>query len=228
MGPSAQELLTVRKRIMGILLHDARDAAGHSIEETADMLGINPEEYARFEGGDHTPTLPQLEILAYFFNTPIKHFWGTQTLVETKKEHNIKERVPELVMLRQRVIGARIRQLRERAGLSLSDVAERSGMSANQLEVVERGLLSLPVTLLERVANAVNSNIDDLLDGHGTVGNWLQAQEQFDAFAELPTDLREFIVRPINRSYLELAIRLSQMKVNELRTIAESILEITY
>jgi transcriptional regulator with XRE-family HTH domain len=113
-------------------------------------------------------------------------------------------------------------------GLSLSDVADRSGMSANQLEVVERGLLSLPVTLLERVANAVNSNIDDLLDGHGTVGNWIQAQEQFDAFAELPTDLREFVVRPINRSYLELAIRLSQMKVNELRTIAESILEITY
>jgi transcriptional regulator with XRE-family HTH domain len=228
MGPSAQELLTVRKRIMGILLHDARDAAGHSIEETADLLGISPEEYGRFESGDHTPTLPQLEVLAYFFNTPIKHFWGTQTLVETKKERNIKERVPELVMLRQRVIGARIRQLRERTGQSVSDVAERSGMSANQLEVVERGLLSLPVTLLERVANAVNSNIDDLLDGHGTVGNWLQAQEQFDSFAELPTDLREFIVRPINRSYLELAIRLSQMKVNELRTIAESILEITY
>jgi transcriptional regulator with XRE-family HTH domain len=228
MGPSAQELLTVRKRIMGILLHDARETAGNSIEETADMLGISQEEYQRFETGDHTPTLPQLEVLAYFFNTPIKHFWGSQTLVESKQERNIKERVPELTMLRQRVIGARLRQLRERSGLSLTEVAEKGGLSANQLEVVERGLLSLPVTLLERVANAVNANLDDLIDGHGTVGNWLQAQEQFDAFAELPTDLREFIVRPINRSYLELAIRLSNMKVNELRTIAESILEITY
>src|SRR5688500_6917181 len=123
MGPSAQELLTVRKRIMGVLLHDARNTAGHSIEETADLLGISPEEYGRFETGEHTPTLPQLEVLAYFFNTPIKHFWGTQTLVESKKERNIKERVPELTMLRQRVIGARLHQLRERAGLSLNDVA---------------------------------------------------------------------------------------------------------
>jgi hypothetical protein len=40
--------------------------------------------------------------------------------------------------------------------------------------------------------------------------------------------MRAFILRPINRSYLDLAIRLSEMKVDELRNIAESILEITF
>jgi hypothetical protein len=39
--------------------------------------------------------------------------------------------------------------------------------------------------------------------------------------------MRQFILRPINRSYLELAMELSDMEVDKLRTIAESILDIT-
>ena len=45
---------------------------------------------------------------------------------------------------------------------------------------------------------------------------------------ELPEDVREFILRPINRSYLDLAIRLSGLSVERLRGIAEGILDITY
>lgn len=228
MGPSAQELLIVRKRILGVLLRDAREASGHTPEEVAELLGITADEYRRFETGEHTPTLPQLEVISYYLNIPIKHFWGVNTIAESQKERNIKERVPELTMLRQKVIGAELRQLREKSGQSQADVANKSGLSVGQIDVIEKGMLPVPVTLLERVASAVNARIDDLMDGHGTVGNWLQAQEQFDNFAELPPELRTFVVRPINRSYLELAMRLSNMKVDQLRTIAESILEITY
>ncbi len=228
MGPSAQELLVVRKRILGVLLRDARETAGLSSGDVAELLELSEEDYLRFEKGEHTPTLPQLEVLAYFFNVPIKHFWGSQTLAAERKEREIKDRVPEVLMLRQKMIGVRLRSAREQAGLSIADVADKSGLSAGQLEVVERGLLALPVTALERVVRGVNLSLDDLVDEHGTVGNWLQAQEQFDQFLDLPSDLRDFICRPINRSYIELAIRLSNMRVQELRTIAESILEITY
>ena len=228
MGPSAQELLTVRKRILGVLLRDARETSGHSLEESADLLGLSVADYTRFETGEHTPTLPELEVLSYFFNIPIKHFWGTQTLTESQEDRNIKERVPELKMLRQKVIGAQIRQLRDKAGVTQAEVAQKANLSVGQIELVERGMLELPVTVLEQVASAIQASIDDLIDGHGTVGNWLQAQDQFDSFAELPPEIRAFIIRPINRSYLELAVRLSNMKVDQLRGIAESILEITY
>ncbi len=227
-APSAQELLTVRKRILGVLIRDARTNAGMSPADCSDLLGIPEEEYARFEAGDHTPTLPQLEILAYVFNVPLKHFFGTQTLAQTQQDRNIKDRVAELTMLRQKVIGLKIRQLREQAGLSTAQLAEKCGLSPGQVEVVERGLLPLPLTVMESLARAANGRIEDLMDGHGTVGSWIQAQEQFDAFVQLPPDLRAFVVRPINRSYLELAVRLSEMEVNRLRLIAESILEITY
>jgi hypothetical protein len=71
-------------------------------------------------------------------------------------------------------------------------------------------------------------SLDDLVDSRGPIGNWLQAQQDFEKFAQLPADMREFVLKPINRSYLELAVRLSEMKVEQLRGIAEGILEITF
>ena len=47
-------------------------------------------------------------------------------------------------------------------------------------------------------------------------------------FQEMPPELQSFIVRPANINYLETAMRLSEMDVEKLRTIAASILEITY
>jgi transcriptional regulator with XRE-family HTH domain len=184
-----------------VLLRDARGTAGLSTSDVAGLLDISEDEYKGFEGGEHSPTLPQLEVLAYTFSVPIKHFWGSQTLAVERKEREIKERLPEVLMLRQKMIGIRLRAAREQAGLSQADVADKAGLSSNQLEVVERGLLPLPVTALERVVRAVNLSLDDLVDEHGTVGNWLQAQEQFDKFLELPSDLRDFVCRPINGLY---------------------------
>lgn len=48
------------------------------------------------------------------------------------------------------------------------------------------------------------------------------------AKAELPKELIDFISNPINREYLLLANNLSRMPADQLRRIAESLLEITY
>jgi len=40
--------------------------------------------------------------------------------------------------------------------------------------------------------------------------------------------VREFVSRPINLSYLELAMKLAQMPAGSLRQIAEALLEITF
>jgi hypothetical protein len=47
-------------------------------------------------------------------------------------------------------------------------------------------------------------------------------------FSELPSELQQFVCKPINRPYLELAMRLSDLPVDRLRTVAEGLLEITY
>ena len=66
-----QEASQIRSKILGALLVDARNSSGRSVQECADFLGISEADYAGFESGATTPTLPQLEVLAYFFNVPI-------------------------------------------------------------------------------------------------------------------------------------------------------------
>lgn len=230
MSAYLQQRLEIKNRIIGVLLRDARRTTGRSMTECADLLGIPEEQYQAFELGHQAPTLPQLEVLAYYFDVPIAHFWGTETLDATfsRRHQSIRDRVPEMLMLRQRIIGLRVRELRERNGLTIDQVAEESGIAVDRIQATERGQLALPVNELEAVAQALRAGVEDLVDSHGPIGNWLQAQEEFEKFVELPPEMRAFILKPINRSYLELAIKLSEMEVDRLRTIAESILEITY
>ena len=44
----------------------------------------------------------------------------------------------------------------------------------------------------------------------------------------LPLEMQVFVSKPINRPYLELAMRLNDMSVDKLRGVAEGLLEITY
>ena len=228
MADQALESIVIKNRILGVLLQDARQSSGRQVTACADLLGLSEEEYRAFETGQTAPSLPQLEVLAYYFNVPIKHFWGAQTLSVAREEGSIRESLPEILMLRQRVIGASLRRLREEAGLSIADLVEKTGLDSQTIQEVEGGRQALPLTELEMLARSMSASLEDLLDSHGTVGNWLQVQSEFDCFSELPEGLRQFVSRPINRSYLELAVRLSNMDVEKLRTIAESILEITY
>ena len=227
--PAAEvERLTVKSRIVGVLLQDARHYAARSTQETADLLGISETDYLEFEEGNASPTLPQLEILAYFFNVPIQHLLYGDTLAVERNEDEIRSRATEVIMLRQRVIGVRLQQLREEGGRTVEQVAEESGLPVETVQAVESGQVALPLNELEKLIQATRANLDDLMDGHGPVGTFVQAQREFEQFAELPPEMRDFILRRINRTYLDLAMRLSNMEVGRLRSIAESILEITY
>jgi hypothetical protein len=44
----------------------------------------------------------------------------------------------------------------------------------------------------------------------------------------LSPELQAFIAKPINRPYLELAVKLSQLDADRLRSVAEALLAITY
>lgn len=59
-------------------------------------------------------------------------------------------------------VGQRIRELRERHGLSLRALAEMSGLSVNAVSLIERGLSSPTVATLHRLAAALGVRIVDL------------------------------------------------------------------
>jgi XRE family transcriptional regulator, regulator of sulfur utilization len=61
------------------------------------------------------------------------------------------------------VIGARVKALREAAGLSLRDLAARSGVSAPMLSQVERGETSPTLTVAARIASGLELRLSQLL-----------------------------------------------------------------
>ena len=71
------------------------------------------------------------------------------------------------------VVGPRIRALREAMGLSLRDLAQRSGVSAPMLSQVERGETSPTLALAERIAAGLDLSLSQLLrldeNGHVVV-----------------------------------------------------------
>ena len=61
------------------------------------------------------------------------------------------------------VIGARVKALREATGLSLRDLAARSGVSAPMLSQVERGETSPTLTVASRIASGLELRLSQLL-----------------------------------------------------------------
>lgn len=61
-------------------------------------------------------------------------------------------------------VGKQIRKLRLRQGLSLRALAERGGMSANAISLIERGENSPTVSTLHQITMALNVSIADLFN----------------------------------------------------------------
>jgi hypothetical protein len=69
--------------------------------------------------------------------------------------------------------------------------------------------------------------MENFFDQSGPVGQWLNNQRALQKFNELPEDIQSFVCQPVNRPYLELAMKLSSMSREKLRSVAEGLLDIT-
>jgi transcriptional regulator with XRE-family HTH domain len=217
---------TIRTKKMAVLIRDARQKSGRSVDECARAMGISSEKYHSYEAGENSPSLPELELFAFFLDTPLDHFWGRTPLAEAKKPGKL-DGPDQLVKLRQRAIGVILIQARVQSSLTPEEVASRSGIRIDQIRQYEKGEAPVPFTELEILSQVVNRSIKDFQDRHGPVGRWAAKQGVIDNFLEMPADLQSFVSKPINWPYLEVARRLSEMSVEKLRSIAEGLLEIT-
>ena len=215
----------LRAKIIGVLMKEARLSARKTGKECAEAIGCPPAVFTAYEQGQRCPSLPELELLAFYLEVPPEHFWGDRSLAETKPESPSVEAV---MRLRDRIIGAQLRQARTAAKLKLKDFATGAGLTSSQLSAYEVGARPIPLTDLEVISARLGLTVDELLEGHGRVGEWESVHQAAERLRQLPPDLRDFIGQPANESYLRLAQRLSALPTDELRRLAESLLEITY
>ena len=129
--------------------------------------------------------------------------------------------------MRRRIVGTLLRKARLDAGVTMKDLAESAGITAKRLKSYEIGEQPIPLPELEGMASHLNLSVDHFRDVEGPVGKWNAQQQAVQRFLELPDDLQQFVAKPVNVPYLELAQRLSGMSVDQLRAVAEGLLEIT-
>lgn len=221
------EMQQVRAKILGALMREARLDSGKSLSDCAQFLDLPDDVIEKFELGNESPSLPQLELIAYFLEVPLDRFW-TKT---SSGEREVKKDVyhsPRVVLIRDRIIGAMLRQARVEGKMSVEELSMRTSLNPADIEAMELGKKSVTVPQLESIAKVLNLSIQDFQDREGIAGKRiLQLQAEKD-FKQLPLELQVFFSTPDNLPYLELAKRLSEMSAERLRSIAEGILEITY
>jgi transcriptional regulator with XRE-family HTH domain len=218
--------ITIRAKKLGVLIRDAREAAGKSKKETGEAIGISGGSITSIESGVKSPSLPELELLAFDLNVPIEHFWHEQVRSEAPTitddihiEHHLT--------LRDRTIGKVLAKAREEANLTYKDVREATGITAGRMRKYENGESGVPMPELEILCEFYKLRVFDLTDPSDPVGKWVIEQRAIDNFRKLPPELQDFVSQPVNRPYLELAQRLSSLSTDQLRAVAEGLLEIT-
>jgi transcriptional regulator with XRE-family HTH domain len=167
-----------------------------------------------------------LEILVYYLKLKITHFWGHAALSDASLPTEPLN-LPLLMNVRQRKIGAMLRQERNNANLSLKSLSEQTGISSNRIKVYELGQRPIPLPELETMLAALGTRIEDFFDQSGPIGKWMTEQKAMQKFLDLPEDMQNFVCQPVNRPYLELAMKLSEMSKDRLRSVAEGLLDIT-
>ncbi len=218
--------ITLRMKKLGVLIRDARLAARRSPRECAEAVGIKSGILKAYEEGRRAPSLPELEVLVYYLKLPIAHFWGREAISDDTIPVEPLD-LPKLMSVRQRLIGALLRQERTHANLSLKNLSEAVGISSSRLKSYELGERPIPLPELESMLEVFGTRIEEFFDKNGPVGKWMTDQKSMEKFLDLPEEIRTFICQPVNRPYLELAMKMSEMSKDRLRSVAEGLLDIT-
>lgn len=218
---------TIRTKKLGVLIRDARLTARRSVQDCAEALGIRKGLFRSYEEGERSPSLPELEALVYYLGLPLDHFWSKE-IKSTSASPIQNIDLSKLMAIRQRKIGALLRQERMNASMSIRNLANKTGIAGARIKAYELGESPIPLPELEVLVAALGGRVESFFDRHGPIGQWMLSEEAVREFLELPLELRQFVATPVNRPYLELAMKLSSMSRDKLRAVAENLLDITY
>jgi transcriptional regulator with XRE-family HTH domain len=219
--------IAIRSKTLGLLIRDARTTARRNVTECALAMGVKPGIFRAYEEGRRAPSLPELEALVYYLDLPIDHFWSKEIKSGKPLPHENLD-LPKLLSVRQRKIGALLRQSRMNASISIRNLANETGISSARIKAYELGERPMPLPELEALIKALGGRVESFFDRTGPIGQWLMNEEAIRDFLEVPLELRQFVAMPVNRPYLELAMKLSNMSRDKLRSVAEDLLDITF
>jgi transcriptional regulator with XRE-family HTH domain len=221
---SDKQALILRAKMLGAIVREARLAARMSLKEAAALLGVTSGVLSSYEHGRRAISLPELELFAYHLDIPLDRF-SSMSPPEADQQDEFDPNT--IVTLRQKMIGALLRKHRSEVGMSIRALAEAVGLPSRRVSAYERGEKPVPLPELEALVGAMGQSLEDYIDDEGPIGEWAINKRGFSKFKELPIELRDFLSKPGNEPYLHLARNMSDISIEKLRALAETLLDIT-
>lgn len=224
---TAKARLAIQAKIFGVMLQDARQLTGKTLNECAEVLGVSSRVYRSYELGKKAISLPELEVLAYYLNMPLSRFWDGD-IVSDDADARMEVNVTAMLPIRHKLVGARLRAAREGQHITAKEMAEVVGITTRRLSLYELGEMPIPITELELMCNRLGLRVADFVEADGPLAQFELRRQAQAQVGKMTPEMQQFIGNPSNLPFIELAMRLSTMNVNRLRTVAESLLEITF
>jgi transcriptional regulator with XRE-family HTH domain len=223
----SDKAIHTQNKILGLVLGKARVDARKSIEECAEALVCDPDLISRAEEGNAELTLPQLEILSHMFGVPLSAFLDGEESLEKESAQPLP--YENIMIVRRKIIGVILRQARLEAGRTLDELAPSVGLTPERLARVELGDEHLSLIRLQALAEALGIPFQEFIaEDVIPLTSEEKSKRDLRQLVHLPPQVREFVLKPINIPYLQIAINLSEMPAETLRQIASGLLEITY
>ena len=228
-----EKTIEIQRKMLGVLMRNARQRVGLTVPETASLLGLDADTLTAYELGKAEAGLPTLEALAEICRVPVSYFWADDALPDPTPRTD----APHGITLRRKMLGVLLAQARRQADVSAEDAAQAIGVSADALAEMELGKADVPFSQLKALLPLYKMPLDELLaevdipvETNGKTEPAPAPQETFNTaeLAHFPPDVQEFLADPTNILYVKLAMKLHNLSADNLRALAEGILEITY
>jgi transcriptional regulator with XRE-family HTH domain len=214
------ETSNLQLKVLGVLIRMAREKSRRAIPDVAARIGVTPARIRQYERGDREITMPELERLALFVQVPLSFFLSNKVeSLETK----IQPPTEAEIRAHRAMIGAKLKQARLMAGKSKEQLAQDIGVRAATIVRYERGLKDIPITELERLAKVLHVTLMYFIEDRAANKETL-ALLDLEILAQMPDDVREFVIDPSNTPFLRMAMKFRDLPKNKLQELGEVML----
>lgn len=214
------EPIVLQRKIIGVLMRAAREKAHRTVNEVARRLNVTPARIRAYERGTREISLPELEVLALYLQTPLSFFFNKEAQVEEPNPEPVR---PEEMRARRAMIAAKLKQARLADGKSREECAHAIGRKSAMLARYESGAVDIPITELDTLAQFLHVTLYYFVERKTPSA---QATELMDMerLANLPKEVRTFVLDPTSLPYLRMAMKFADMPTDRLKELGEILL----
>ena len=146
---------------LNLKIKSIRKSMQMSLHDCARILGTSTSRYLAFEQGEESLSLPEFEILAYYFGIPLMECLEGQLNFSMRFSLLEDDKRTAYIHLREKWIRARITLEIEKQEVKLEELAEVVGISTETMNGYKIGEIPIPINHLQIICTQLNIPLDD-------------------------------------------------------------------